>query len=132
MKTITETTTRYQDVIQHAIDKLSGYDELEYASDLHHKLFNTDYFIIGYAKAEDWLSKGSGIFNAIEKIKEYEQDNFGEVTTDFSSSETVANMYAYILGEEILSNCATLQNNWNGALNESDIQAIIEELKEQL
>ena len=28
--------------------------------------------------------------------------NFGEVYTDLSSSEKVVNMYAYIIGEEIL------------------------------
>ena len=39
-----------------------------------------------------------------ETIKEYEQNNFGEVTTDLSCSESVANMLAYILGEEILFN----------------------------
>jgi hypothetical protein len=64
---------------------------------------NEDYFIIGYYKAEQWLKKDS-IFNAIEKIKDYEQSNFGQVTTDLSSSESVANMLAYILGEEILFN----------------------------
>ena len=72
-------------------------------NDLHHYLLNQDYFIIGYYKAEQWLKKDS-IFNAIEKIKDYEQTNFGQVSTDLSSSENVANMLAYILGEEILYN----------------------------
>ena len=70
-------------------------------NELHHYLLNEDYFIIGYYKAEQWLKKDS-IFNAIDKIKEYEQFNFGQVTTDLSSSESIANMLAYILGEEIL------------------------------
>ena len=72
-------------------------------NELHHYLLNEDYFIIGYYEAEKWLKKDS-IFNAIDKIKEYEQFNFGQVTTDLSSSESVANMLAYILGEEILFN----------------------------
>jgi len=93
-----------QDVRDYIIDQLSsdvGLDQ--HISDLHHYLLNEDYFIIGYYKAEQWLKKDS-IFNAIETIKEYEQSNFGEVTTDLSSSESVANMLAYILGEEILFN----------------------------
>mgnify|MGYP003141572406 FL=1 len=93
-----------QDVKDYIIDQLSsdvGLDQ--HISDLHHYLLNEDYFIIGYYKAEQWLKKDS-IFNAIDKIKEYEQDNFGQVTTDLSSSESVANMLAYILGEEILFN----------------------------
>ena len=91
-----------QDVKDYIIDQLIdnvGLDQ--HISDLHHYLLNEDYFIIGYYKAEQWLKKDS-IFNAIDKIKEYEQNNFGEVTTDLSSSESVANMLAYILGEEIL------------------------------
>jgi hypothetical protein len=93
-----------EDVKDYIIDQLSsdvGLDQ--HIGDLHHYLLNEDYFIIGYYKAEQWLKKDS-IFNAIEKIKDYEQSNFGQVTTDLSSSESVANMLAYILGEEILFN----------------------------
>ena len=98
-----------QDVKNYIIDQLNddvGLDQ--HISDLHHYLLNEDYFIIGYYKAEQWLRKDS-IFNAIETIKEYEQSNFGQVSTDLSSSENVANMLAYILGEEILFNNDTYQ-----------------------
>ena len=71
-------------------------------SEIHHDLFNTDYYIIGYYKAEKWLA--NNVFKVIEEIKEYEQNNFGKVTTDFSSSESVVNMYVYILGEHIIYN----------------------------
>ena len=71
-------------------------------SEIHYDLFNTDYYIIGYYKAEKWLS--NNVFKVIEEIKEYEQNNFGKVTTDFSSSESVVNMYVYILGEHIIYN----------------------------
>jgi len=93
-----------QDVKNYIIDQLEsdvGLDQ--HISDLHHYLLNEDYFIIGYYKAEEWLKKDS-IFNAIETIKEYEESNFGQVSTDLSSSESIANMLAYILGEEILFN----------------------------
>ena len=98
-----------QDVKNYIIDQLNddvGLDQ--HISDLHHYLLNEDYFIIGYYKAEQWLKKDS-IFNAIETIKDYEQSNFGQVSTDLSSSESVANMLAYILGEEILYNNDTFQ-----------------------
>ena len=98
-----------QDVKNYIIDQLNddvGLDQ--HISDLHHYLLNEDYFIIGYYKAEQWLKKDS-IFNAIEIIKNYESDNFGQVSTDLSSSENVANMLAYILGEEILYNNDTYQ-----------------------
>tara|TARA_R100000781_G_scaffold65403_1_gene41159 strand:- start:446 stop:832 length:387 start_codon:yes stop_codon:yes gene_type:complete len=98
-----------QDVKNYIIDRLEsdvGLDQ--HISDLHHYLLNEDYFIIGYYKAEQWLKKDS-IFNAIEIIKNYENDNFGQVSTDLSSSESVANMLAYILGEEILYNNGAYQ-----------------------
>ena len=98
--------TQKQDVKNYIIQQLNddvGLDQ--HISDLHHYLLNEDYFIIGYWKAEQWLKKDNGsIFEAIETIREYEQSNFGEVSTDLSSSESVANMLAYILGEEILYN----------------------------
>ena len=42
-------------------------------------------------------------WSLIEFIKKYENDNFGEVNTDFSDAEKVVNMYVYIIGEEIVS-----------------------------
>ena len=93
-----------QDVKEYIIQQLNDDVGLNHhICDLLHYLLNEDYFIIGYYKAEQWLKK-DGIFNAIEIIKDYEQSNFGQVSTDLSSSESVANMLAYILGEEILFN----------------------------
>jgi 5-methylthioribose kinase len=69
--------------------------------DLHHNVFNTDYYIIGTYQAKQWL--GDMAFNVIEFIKEYEQFQFGEVFTDLSDPEKVVNMYAYIIGEEIVN-----------------------------
>ena len=95
-----------EDVKNYIIQQLNddvGLDQ--HISDLHHYLLNEDYFIIGSWRAEQWLKKDNGsIFEAIETIREYEQSNFGRVSTDLSSSENVANMLAYILGEEILYN----------------------------
>ena len=102
-----ETPYYKQDEIkEHAFEQIK--EHLEYdenylekdVSDIHHDLFNTDYYIIGYYNAEKWL--GSNVFNCIQEIKDYEEGNFGEVTTDLSNSEAVVNMYAYIVGEYIL------------------------------
>tara|TARA_B100000424_G_C22628062_1_gene348425 strand:- start:98 stop:562 length:465 start_codon:yes stop_codon:yes gene_type:complete len=98
--------TQKQDVKDYIIDQLEsdvGLDQ--HISDLHHYLLNEDYFIIGTWRAEEWLKKDdSSVFEAIETIREYEELNFGQVSTDLSSSENVANMLAYILGEQILFN----------------------------
>ena len=68
--------------------------------DLHHYAFNEDYYIIGTYQAKQWL--GDKVFEVIDNIKEYENFNFGEVHTDLSDPEKVVNMYAYIIGEEIV------------------------------
>ena len=76
-------------------------DHLEdIGEDLHHEVFNMDYYIIGRYKAVQWL--GDQVFNIIDIIAEYEKDNFGEVTTDFKEPEKVVNMYVYIIGEYIV------------------------------
>jgi len=69
--------------------------------DLHHHAFNEDYYIIGTYQATQWL--GNRAFDVINFIKDYEQDNFGEIYTDFSEPEKVVNMYVYIIGEEIVA-----------------------------
>ena len=126
--------TQKQDVKNYIIDQLEsdvGLDQ--HISDLHHYLLNQNYFIIGYWKAEQWLKKDNGsVFEAIETIREYEQSNFGEVSTDLSSSENVANMLAYILGEEILFNNDTynLFNRFhNEYLDEDKRDLLISSLK---
>ena len=125
-----QTTTHNTELIQYAIDGLVNVNEGTYASDLHNELFNTDYFIIGYYAAEEWLKANVGVFAAINEIQDYEKSNFGEVTTDLSSSEKVVNMYAYIKGEEILADCPTLQDKWNDRLSAEDIEQIKTELEE--
>ena len=123
-----------QDVKNYIIQQLNddvGLDQ--HICDLHHYLLNEDYFIIGYYKAEQWLKKDS-IFNAIEIIKNYENDNFGQVTTDLSSSESVANMLAYILGEQILYNNDTYQlftRFHNEYLDEDKRDLLVSSLKGQ-
>ena len=122
-----------EDVKDYIIQQLNddvGLDQ--HISDLHHYLLNEDYFIIGSWRAEQWLKKDS-VFNAIETIKEYEVSNFGEISTDLSCSESVANMLAYILGEEILYNNDTFQlfTRFNNEyLDEDKRDLLVSSLKE--
>ena len=122
------------DIVNHAIEGLQSISEGSiYGCDLHHELFNTDYFIIGYYQCEQWLKDNKiSIFEAIREVQEYEKMNFGEHYTDISSSEKLVNMYAYIQGELLLSQSETLSKNWDNKLDEDDIKNIIEELEELL
>jgi len=94
---------KYDEIEQRFVDWMNDQD-MEWLrnnkEDWHHHAFNMDYFIIGTYKAEQWM--GSKAFEIIRIVKDYEEDNFGEVTTDLSDPERVVNMYAYIVGEEVV------------------------------
>tara|TARA_B100001250_G_scaffold254890_1_gene219337 strand:+ start:581 stop:967 length:387 start_codon:yes stop_codon:yes gene_type:complete len=117
-----------EDVRQYVLDQLENEVGLEdYGCDLHHNLLNMDYFIIGTYKAKQWL--GDQTFEAIEKIREYEQDNFGVVNTKFDCPESVANMLAYVLGEEILQGSDHLNKYcWDRLLNAHSLKIIASQL----
>tara|TARA_A100001201_G_scaffold121010_1_gene104563 strand:- start:20 stop:349 length:330 start_codon:yes stop_codon:yes gene_type:complete len=94
---------KYDEIKAHFDDYISDLTEKEIREnidDLHHDIFNTDYYIIGRYEAKQWL--GDQVFNIIEIIREYEEFNFGSVNTDFSEPEKIVNMYVYIIGEEIV------------------------------
>ena len=120
----------YKDLIQHAISKLEDmYDWSGYTDDLHHVLFNEDYFIIGRLKAELWLVNNPGVFNAIREIQVFE-DSVTGVNIDLGDPEQVVNMFAYIHGYDVLN----LSETYVSALEEGDslnleqVQQIIKEL----
>ena len=70
--------------------------------DWHYLLFNLDYYIIGYYNASQWLkSHNIGEFEAVEIVRDYEIDHFGEFTTEINS-ESIVNMLTYIYGEELI------------------------------
>lgn len=121
------------ELVTYTIDKLNDLKGSSiYGYDLQNELFNSDYFIVGYYQAEQWLIKNTGVFAAIDIIQDYEKSNFGEVKTDLASSEKVCNMLVYILGEEILQESETLKNCWDNYLTDEDFEAIINDLKEFL
>ena len=92
--------------------------------DLHNYIFNEDYFIIGYFEAEQMIGKlGFTSFSAIELVKDYEIDNFGEFNTEINS-EKICNMLAYILGEQVLSELDLSGLDFN-----DDYDEIIEQLE---
>ena len=70
-----------------------------YYCDLHNEVFNTDYYIIGTYQAKEAL-KEFDVFEAIEKVMNYEKDNFGEIYTDIADPEKLVNMLYYIIGDE--------------------------------
>jgi len=98
--------------------------------DLHNELYNTNYYVCSRYDAEQELNK-YGVFDAIGKIQEYEQDNFGQVITDLTDPEKVLNMLAYIIGEEMLNESAILPALWDDELTTENVQYIITELESE-
>ena len=104
-----------------------------YYCDLHNEVFNTDYYIIGTYEAKQAL-KEYDVFEAIEKVQQYEKDNFGEVYTDLSDPEKLINMLYYIIGEEVLyemmDGIEAWEENWNKRATEETNAAILEAVGE--
>ena len=99
---------KYEEIKEHFEDFIKDQDQdwiKENFDDLHNHAFNNDYYIIGTYKAKKWL--GNEVFEIINIIKEYENDNFGEINTDFSDAEKVVNMYTYIIGEDVVNHWKT-------------------------
>ena len=90
------TKDRIQEIYDYNQDKVT----LDNIYDLHHEIFNTDYYIIGRYQAKEWL--GSDAFDCIYDIQAYENWNFEKVITDLSCPEKVVNMFVYIIGEQVL------------------------------
>lgn len=118
MKTtsINSPTFKDDELKEHIEDSIKEWKEngtwnSQWKEDLHYHLFNEDYYIIGTHKAKEWL--GDKVFEVIEYIHDYETENFGEVNTTLSNPESVANMFAYIRGEELLADREE-ETTWRG------------------
>lgn len=87
-------------IVGYIKNNLESYETID-VSDLHNDVFDSDYYIIGTYQAEKALEQ-YGVFSALGEIQEYEKNNFGEVYTDLSDAEKVANMLWYIIGEQTM------------------------------
>ena len=102
--------------------------------DLHNEVFNTNYYVVGTYQAQEAL-KEYDVFKAIEKIQEYEKDNFGEVYTDLSDPEKLINVLYYIIGEEVLfemmQDVDEFHDNWNNQADEETNAKILKAIEEE-
>ena len=116
------------DIIETLENGYSGY-----YCDLHNEVFNTDYYIIGTYQAKEALEE-YGVFDAIDKVRTYEKDNFGEIYTDLSNPEKLVNMLYYIIGDEVLSEMMdgveVWNDNWNNIATDETNKEILEQLRE--
>ena len=127
-------------IIEYGADRIGDMianDETVDRDDLHQRLYNDDYFIIGIYQANELLkeydgdTRYGGVFGAIETVREYETEQFGEFNTEIAP-ESIANMLAYIIGESSLNDCETYADHAGGNLSIDDLKNIKKELIEQM
>ena len=72
--------------------------------DLHYKVYNSDYFIIGYYNAEQWLIKDdiNYTFEVLGYVQEQEEIALG-IIEKIDNAERLVNLYAYWLGYVVIA-----------------------------
>lgn len=115
------------DIIETLEDGYNGY-----YCDLHNEVFNTDYYVIGAYQAKEIL-KEYDVFDAIELVQTYEEEQFGEIYTELSDPEKLLNMVYYIIGDEVIGEMYEIKefnDGWNDQADEETNLTIIKEMKE--
>ena len=99
---------KYDEIKQELLDYIEDNDlTLSQAledGDLHYKVYNSDYFIIGYYNAEQWLIKDNRnyTFEVLEYVQEQSEEIFGTIEK-ITDAERLVNLYAYWLGYEVIA-----------------------------
>ena len=98
-------------ILEYAIDQLDSEVGLyAYIEDLHHYMFNQDYFIIGTYKASKFIGEDLG--DILRVCIDFEKD-IGIFDESFYMTilepEKVVNKLAYVIGYEILNNSRIYQ-----------------------
>ena len=92
-----------EELLKYAKEAIQDRDLSINDDDLHHLLFNEDYYIIGYYQASEWLkSHDIGEFESIELLNKLYLDHFGEIQDYSVNSESVVNHLVYCWGLEII------------------------------
>ena len=111
----------------HSIDSIQDLEV--FGSELHEKIFDKNLFLVDCKKAEKWIEKNYGIFDAIKKIVEYERLYFGKVLTALESPEQVYSSLVRILGDELLLETDTMYRVWDRKLSDEDLRKVKSEIK---
>ena len=105
-------------------DMIMDYENV-YGCDLAYEMYNNDYYIIGTYKAKQFLKE---YFDDMSECLEQYQEEVGEVYKDITNPEKVASLLALFVAQDVLSESKVLDDKWNEALEESDLEQIKEEL----
>lgn len=95
------------ELIEYGVQRLAelqlSNSEIQDVHEVHHQLFNSDYYIIGYYEADQWLKEHEiNVFAGIEFCKNNEEEHFGEFFTNIDNSEILVNHIVYWVGMEVI------------------------------
>lgn len=93
--------------------------------DFHNEVFNMSYYVSSDREAMTHFRNANDVFWAIDKVRQYENDMYGEYYTDYTSPMKIVNMLSYIAGDEIFYN---EMEAWDVINDETDNDVIAEEL----
>lgn len=123
-----------KDEIIEAMESAEEYGEPDFECLFDAMVNNCDYILGTYEAAQaletfkndkrldGYKTDLDGVFGAIELVKQYESDQFGDVSTPLDSPEKVANMVEYIRGETL----------FNGALDKVGLTRDSEATKQNI
>ena len=104
-----DTSFSEETILDYIATNVMDYESNNCLDNVFNDLFNSNYWIIGTFEASQELNNFDGyehgtaldgVFGAIEFVKNYEQQEFGEVQADdISDPEKLSNLVAYIMGE---------------------------------
>lgn len=95
----------------------------------HDEVFNKDYYVDSDKEAMAHFRNTGDVFWAIDKIRQYENEMFGEYYTDYTSPKHMVNMLHYIAGDEIFYD---EMEAWDVINDETDNDVITEELLKRI
>ena len=125
--------TSDREFLTHIADNIEQY-EGEYFDDLHHFLFNENYYIIGYYQSEKWMKEHNfSAFDLIQYCQDREKENFGEIQSTFDNAEKLVNHYAYWRGQELLYSLDSIGDYTGGTMiSDGLIKEVQKEVQEKL
>ena len=123
--------SRYSKKIRNLIkdeikDMIMDYEDV-YGCDLAYEMYNNDYYIIGTYKAKQFLKE---YFDDMCECLEQYQEEVGEAYKDITNPEKVASLLTLFVAQDVLGSIESkvLDDKWDEALEESDLEQIKEEL----
>lgn len=132
-----------QSVILEALEHLKGYiedtDYSGYFCDLSNESLGCDPYVIYHASAKEWINKHElDVFDVIEDVREYHNDNFGEFSLEVNPENVVTAYMSIVLGDVVnswLSNKLEADfglDLWDEEVTDDNRKVLLQVLTEEL